>query len=96
MKSTEEMEQPAKQWQVEAVTVQLNSVNLKLDQLLQSQKDYVTHSQLDEHTKQQAEYTDSKIKVIETKYDPITKLFWALVTAICIEGGLIGFQMWKG
>jgi hypothetical protein len=96
MKSTEEMEQPAKQWQVEAVNVQLKEVSHKLDQLLQSQKDYVTHSQLEETSKQHREYTDDKVRVLETKYGPIYRLFWALMTAICIEAALIAFQIQKG
>lgn len=85
MKTTEEMEQPAKQYQIEAVTVQLNSVNLKLDQLLLGQKDYVTHTQLEEAKKQ-----------IEEKYGPIYKLFWVFITAIVIEGALIAFQFKQG
>lgn len=89
MKTTQEMEQPAKQYQIEAIHVQLKSANDKLDNLLQIQNDYVTHPQLQESERKQKEYVD-------TKYGPIYKLFWAALTALVVASALIVLQLQKG
>lgn len=82
--TTDEMERPAKQYQIDAVNVQLTMVNEKLDQILEGQKAYVTHKEFLAYKKQ-----------IDEKYGPIYKLFWLFIAALLIEGGLIAFQFSK-
>lgn len=83
--STDEMEQAAKQWQVKGVQDELKQVNDKLDAILDNTKNHVTQNQLDTVTQDYKSYTDSKITILEGKYGPIHKLFWALITAVVIE-----------
>jgi hypothetical protein len=93
--TTAEMEQPAKQWQIEAVILGQKLSNDKLDQILEAQKNYVTHADLEEAAKKSAEYTDAKVEVLNTKYGPIYKLFWALIVAVCVQAALLVFQLNK-
>lgn len=92
--AVEEMEQPAKRWQVQAIQDQVQTANKKLDVLIA--KDYITPKELIESEKKLIDFVNGKIEVIETKYSPIYKLFWALMTAIVIESGLLVFQLVKG
>ena len=86
--TTEEMEQPAKQWQMAAVQTELKGVNEKLDTLIEAARGYAAHADVEMAAKESRAYTDQKVKelkaVTEAKYDPFVKLTWALITAICI------------
>lgn len=88
-KTAEEMEQPAKIYHIDAVMRQLDLVDKKVDQILDGQKDYVIHAQLEEAEKRMREYVD-------TKYGPIYKLFWAVLTALIVASALIMLQLQKG
>lgn len=89
--STDEMEQPAKQWQVKSVQEELERVNDKLDTILDVTKHYVTQGQLDAIAKDNRDYTDNKVTILEGKYGPIYKLFWALIVAIVVEAAVAVF-----
>lgn len=91
--TVEEMEQPAKQWQVEAVNVQLKAmdanINSKMDQLLKGSEAYATKEELLEVKKDAREYTDAKFKEVA----PFIKIFWAVITAVIVAAVLMYFQL---
>lgn len=93
MKTTEEMEQPAKQWQMEAINTEIKSVNVKLDNLLSAQNGYVSQVQLEETEKTAKEYTDNQLSVLKAKYDPLYKLFWSLLAAVLAQVGFLIYQL---
>lgn len=94
--SVEEDEKPAKRYQINAIQKELKGINTKLDQILEAQKNYVTHTELESTEKLLKDYTDEKFNTVETKYGPIYKLFWALISAVCIEAALLAFQLTRG
>lgn len=90
--SAEEMEQPAKRWEVAAVTSvqmtqnkQLNTIELKVDKILNTQ---VTH-----------QYVDEKVQVLKDRYDPVVDNVKFLTRALIV--GVIGLianiavQLWS-
>lgn len=93
MKSTQEMEQPAKQWQMEAINTEMKAVNVKLDNLLSTQNGYASQSQLKEIEDKSKAYTDSQLNVLKAKYDPLYKLFWALMTAVLVQAAFLVYQL---
>lgn len=92
-KTTEEMEQPAKQWQMEALNTELKEVNSKLDNIMRSQNSYVSQAQLKEVERKTKEYADNKVSVLRAKYDPLYRLFWALVTAVAVQAIFLAYQL---
>lgn len=89
------MEQSAKQWQIADMQKELQLVNGKLDTLIEAARVYVTQDQLRHTIKEAREYTDDKQKLIEERYGPIYKLFWAAITGIVVQAGLIAFLFTK-
>lgn len=90
--TTEQMEQPAKQWQMVAVEKELKEINIKLDRFINTAEGYASRAELELVKKEMREYVEDKVKeakgIIDAKYDPIYKLFWAIITAVILE--LIG------
>ena len=93
--STNEMEQPAKQWQIADMQKELQMVNNKLDTLIEAAKVYVSQEQLNKTLAEAKDYTDDKQRLVEERYGPIYKLFWAAITAIVVQAGLIAFLFTK-
>lgn len=97
MGAQEDMEKPAKQWQVADIQKDLKILDGKIDQLLDTSKSYVTDKQLQDSELAQQKFITDQIMIIRTKYDPIYKMFWALLTAIVIETVVLVLQFaWKG
>lgn len=89
----EEMEQPAKQWQMEAINTEMKSVNSKLDNLLNAQNGYATQSQLEDIEKAAKKYTDDEIAKLKAKYDLPYKLIWAALTAAVVQTIYLAYQL---
>lgn len=89
----DEMEKPAKQWQVAAIQKDIHDLNTKMDQLLQASNSYVTQQDLEDHSKESNKYITNQVALIRAKYDPIYKLFWALITAVAIESAVLVLQI---
>lgn len=96
MSAQDEMEKPAKQWQVADIQKDLKILDGKMDQLLITSKAYVTDQQLKDSEVAQQKLLNESLVVIRTKYDPIYKMFWALMTGVVIETAVLVLQFtWK-
>ena len=91
--TTDEMEQPAKQWQMAAIQAELKVISGQITQLLDTATNYATHKDVQEATERQQAYTDEKYNVLEAKIGPIVKLFWTLVTALVITTATVVVQI---
>lgn len=96
MGTQEDMEKPAKQWQVADIQKDLKTLNGKIDQLLDTSKSYVTTQQLKDSELAQQKFVTEQVIVIKTKYDPIYRMFWALMTGVVVETAVIVLQfVWR-
>lgn len=92
----DEMEKPAKQWQVADMQKDLKTLNGKMDQLLITSKAYITVQQLKDSEVAQQKLLNESLTVIRTKYDPIYRMFWALMTGVVIETAVLVLQFtWR-
>lgn len=91
MKSTEEMEQPAKRWEVAAISEQVKVANNKLDILINQPR--ITKEQV-------SEMIDSRIKDVHAKYDPVYSAakWFAGVLIVAVVGQVVylWFQLTGG
>lgn len=88
----DEMEKPAKQWQVADIQKDTKALNRKMDQLLDTSKSYVTIQQLSSSQLEQQRFVTEQITVVRTKYDPIYRMFWALMTGVVLETAVLVLQ----
>lgn len=88
----DEMEKPAKQWQVADIQKDIHQLDKKMDQLLETANSYVTRHELEESGKTSINFVTEQIVLLKAKYDPIYKLFWALITAVVIETAVLVLQ----
>lgn len=103
MSEPEDMERPAKRWEIKAVTTeqavqgkQLETINLKLDRLLESQ---VTSQHVDDKIKIVDDKLENAVKAVHNKYDPVLdNVKWltrALIVAIFGVLANIVVQLWS-
>lgn len=96
MGEQDEMEKAAKQWQVADIQKDLKALDGKMDQLLVASKSYVTNQQLKDSEVAQQKLVNDSLTVIRTKYDPIYRMFWALMTGVVIETAVLVLQFtWR-
>lgn len=101
-RSAEEMEQPAKRWEVDAVRTamaaqgkQLEAIDVKIDQLLIGQ---VTAAHVDDKIANAKTHLENKINTLQNKYDPIVdNVKWltrALILAVIGLVANVATQIW--
>lgn len=102
--SDDPMEKPAKKWEVKAVKdrqdaqeKQFETIDLKLDKLIESQ---ITAAHVEDKIKNIDEKFEGKIKAVYEKYDPsldnMTWLTRAVIVAVLAVIGNIATTIWRG
>jgi len=72
-RSQQESEQPAKVYQLDAVDSKVDTINDKLDKLLEQTSGLVTTSQLSHSEKEIKEYVDDVIDKVHLEYRPFKR-----------------------
>ena len=94
MSTQQELEQPAKVYQLMATDAKVDTALQKLDTLLTQTSGLVTGIQLDSAKKEATDYTDEEIKKVHLIYGPVkknaSKFMWMVVAeGVAILGALV-------